>query len=91
MTDQPPASFARARAERDGDNKLWTVRDCLAEIVRAIDAGEVAYESVLVLAICATDAGELERWRAGLALDREAHVLMAADALFKRAILERRG
>lgn len=87
MSDAP-VSLARRRAERADDNTKWTVRDCLAEIVRMIDAGEVAYESVLVLAVRETEAGQLERWRANVTKDREAHLLLAAQVLFQRSMTE---
>jgi len=74
--------FAIRRAELANDNKLVTPRDLLAEIVRAIDAGEVSYESVLVHAVCSSERGELETWRANLTLEREALLLLAAQSKY---------
>ncbi len=55
MSDDKVVSLGSARALKTGDCTQWTVRDALADVIRAIDAKEMNPERVI---ICTTQEFE---------------------------------
>lgn len=52
MTDDDfkdaPVSVAELRADKAGDGRLWTPRDALVNLLREIDRGEVAPDTLVI-------------------------------------------
>ena len=43
-----PFSIAELRSEKEGDAKLWTVRDALISLLRDIDSGEINPNAIVM-------------------------------------------
>lgn len=50
-----PVSIGELKAKRSGNAHDWTPRDCLVDMLRAIDAGELNPDGLIV---CVYNAGE---------------------------------
>lgn len=44
-----PQSITEIRADREGDMRIWTPRDVLVSTLRALDAGDIAPDALVVI------------------------------------------
>lgn len=75
-------SLSTKRAEKEG-NQAWTVRDCLQEIIRQIDAKEIAPEKCVLILSTQVDNNtqgcyDVETWYANTSMSETIAALSAA-------------
>lgn len=78
--DSNIASFRKARAEREGDNTLWTPEDAVADFLDRIKSGQDKPVRLLILYEEELPNGnfDLGRVRAGISRADETHLLSMA-------------
>lgn len=76
-----PINFAAARAEKHSDGAMWTPRDCLAQLLADIDAGDTDPTKISIHMVTQNANGDwkLNFYQAGLS--RPEHVALLTLAL----------
>lgn len=75
-------SLNEARAEKAGDNSLWSPLDCVRAIARDIEDGEISPQSIFVIAVKYEGDGEMviSRYRSNLDGVHEVALLAVASS-----------
>lgn len=74
--DDEPISLAEVRAVKAQDSRLWSPRDALASVLRAIDSGEIAPTAISIDYYEDTPDGDLSHHYTVSNLTREQRIAM---------------